>query len=352
MDKPIIASRKPYYAELKAGQTYLWCRCGRSKRQPFCDGSHVGTGFEPIAYVGKCNGEEVLFCGCKQTGDAPFCDGTHANLPGGYKLDDPSSWQNRSVREVSDNVAGLTALDGECYVFSPRGADFETAGAMRFCHVISAPQNARHQFQVFAEVSGGHSPLISLGLSDGIIFIGGGSGEIVIGGRRFLIQATDGVYIRGGEGFRVTPKLGTTLKLYISACPLIDRLSFPADGPTMFDDDQPRRVVSIDPVGRKAMGDRWFQMLVDKSVGSTNAAQFIGHIPLSKAEPHRHLYEESIIVLSGEGMMWTETKKARVAAGDVIFLPRKQIHSLECTTPGGMAVVGVIHPGDNPGINF
>ncbi|MDH3658624.1 MAG: cupin domain-containing protein [Alphaproteobacteria bacterium] len=93
-------------------------------------------------------------------------------------------------------------------------------------------------------------------------------------------------------------------------------------------------------------------MLVDKSIGSDVVTQFIGEIPLSKAPPHRHLYEESLIILRGQGCMWTDTKKADVATGDVIFLPRKQLHSLQCTDPGGMLVVGVIYPGNNPTINY
>ncbi|MGH8430169.1 MAG: cupin domain-containing protein, partial [Solimonas sp.] len=80
--------------------------------------------------------------------------------------------------------------------------------------------------------------------------------------------------------------------------------------------------------------------------------QFIGHIPQSKAAPHRHLYEEAVLILTGEGCMWTEDRKAKVGAGDVVFLPRKQLHSLQATAPGGMDVVGVIFPGDNPSINY
>ena len=71
-----------------------------------------------------------------------------------------------------------------------------------------------------------------------------------------------------------------------------------------------------------------------------------------KARAHRHLYEETLIVLAGEGMMWTETRKAPVSAGDVIFLPRKQLHSLQCIGDRPMLVAGVIHPGDNPSINY
>ncbi|MGH8169063.1 MAG: cupin domain-containing protein, partial [Steroidobacteraceae bacterium] len=112
------------------------------------------------------------------------------------------------------------------------------------------------------------------------------------------------------------------------------------------------RVVSVDPAQRTAMGPRYFQLLVDKRIGSRLITQFIGHIPPSKAAPHRHLYEESIIVLAGQGYVWTEDRKARVQAGDAIFLPRKQLHSLEATSAEGMFVVGVICPGDNPSINY
>ena len=100
------------------------------------------------------------------------------------------------------------------------------------------------------------------------------------------------------------------------------------------------------------MGPRFFQHLVDSTVGARNATQFIGHIPQSKAQMHRHLYEEALLIVSGEGVIWNENVRAAVAAGDVIFFPRKHLHSLQCTAPMGMDVVGVIHPGDNPGINY
>ena len=58
------------------------------------------------------------------------------------------------------------------------------------------------------------------------------------------------------------------------------------------------------------------------------------------------------MVLRGTGMMWTETMKAPVAPGDIIFLPRKQLHSLECTSDHPMLLAGVIHPGSNPSINY
>lgn len=66
----------PYATEVEEGKDYYWCSCGRSKNQPFCDGSHQGTTFEPVAFKAEKT-ETVYLCGCKKTGTAPFCDGSH-----------------------------------------------------------------------------------------------------------------------------------------------------------------------------------------------------------------------------------------------------------------------------------
>ena len=78
-EAPVIAQKTPYPIELKAGKTYYWCQCGRSQRQPFCDGSHAGTEFEPVPLTAT-QSETVYLCGCKRTKNQPFCDGTHQTL--------------------------------------------------------------------------------------------------------------------------------------------------------------------------------------------------------------------------------------------------------------------------------
>ena len=76
MSNPVIADNRPVKVSLSKGQEYHFCTCGRSKSQPFCDGSHVGTSFNPKVIVSDEDGDAYL-CACKHTGNTPFCDGTH-----------------------------------------------------------------------------------------------------------------------------------------------------------------------------------------------------------------------------------------------------------------------------------
>ncbi len=79
MPEPKIAQKGPFEVEVEAGKSYLWCACGQSKTQPFCDQSHRGSEFRPLRWVAE-KSETVWFCGCKHTGTQPFCDGTHETL--------------------------------------------------------------------------------------------------------------------------------------------------------------------------------------------------------------------------------------------------------------------------------
>jgi CDGSH-type Zn-finger protein len=67
----------PHRTEVKAGKSILWCACGRSTRQPFCNFAHQGTGIEPVSYT-PAEDLTVALCGCKRTRNPPFCDGSHA----------------------------------------------------------------------------------------------------------------------------------------------------------------------------------------------------------------------------------------------------------------------------------
>jgi CDGSH-type Zn-finger protein len=79
MEKPVVAAREPFKVDVEAGKAYFWCACGRSQKQPFCDGSHKGTGLTPVQYKADAT-RPVWLCGCKRTKSAPMCDGTHKSL--------------------------------------------------------------------------------------------------------------------------------------------------------------------------------------------------------------------------------------------------------------------------------
>lgn len=79
-DVPECPLRGPYLLDLPPGD-YLWCACGRSQRQPFCDGSHAGTPFTPQPFSVAGRTRTVWLCGCKQSRHPPHCDGRHNKIP-------------------------------------------------------------------------------------------------------------------------------------------------------------------------------------------------------------------------------------------------------------------------------
>jgi len=76
MGDAIRASETPIAVEVEAGKSYFWCSCGQSKSQPFCDGSHKGTEFEPLKFK-VTEKKTYSLGGCKKTKNPPYCDGSH-----------------------------------------------------------------------------------------------------------------------------------------------------------------------------------------------------------------------------------------------------------------------------------
>jgi CDGSH-type Zn-finger protein len=76
---PKIEKKGSYKVDVEEGKSYFWCSCGLSAQQPFCDGSHKGTGLKSVCFTATTT-ETVSFCGCKASKNFPFCDGSHKNL--------------------------------------------------------------------------------------------------------------------------------------------------------------------------------------------------------------------------------------------------------------------------------
>ena len=79
MSTPDTPQKTPLPVDVQEGRKYFWCSCGKSDRQPFCDGSHQGTEFLPLTYVAETT-RTLYFCACKHTRGAPLCDGSHNAL--------------------------------------------------------------------------------------------------------------------------------------------------------------------------------------------------------------------------------------------------------------------------------
>jgi len=78
MSEPEIAQKGPFVKEVEPGN-YAWCACGKSKNQPYCDGSHQGSGMRPVVTKVE-EKKKVAWCGCKHTKNPPYCDGSHSAL--------------------------------------------------------------------------------------------------------------------------------------------------------------------------------------------------------------------------------------------------------------------------------
>jgi len=78
MGKPLIVAKMPAQVSLEPGM-HFWCSCGKSSKQPFCDGSHYGSEFVPVIFK-LADKQEAWLCQCKQTKNPPYCDGTHKTL--------------------------------------------------------------------------------------------------------------------------------------------------------------------------------------------------------------------------------------------------------------------------------
>ena len=76
MTKALRAGDNPIGVDVVEGKSYFWCTCGKSLKQPFCDGSHKGTKFLPLVFKAE-QSKKVFFCTCKLTKDQPLCDGSH-----------------------------------------------------------------------------------------------------------------------------------------------------------------------------------------------------------------------------------------------------------------------------------
>jgi quercetin dioxygenase-like cupin family protein len=296
----------------------------------------------------------VLFCGCKQTADGPFCDGSHNDLTEEYATDGrPREQLLRETQEAPFDADGKALLDGGCFVRQHDRLHWQSFAGMLRAPVIEPQDGAEFLSQSTLRLAGKESEALHTPDAEVVLYGLEGSGSVTIGERHFPLHAAAGVLVRKGECFRLhRDDSGKPLSLLMTVCPGSAELQTATTMRPDFDGAFAERHAAYDEAQRKTMADRFYQVLIGEGRGSEEVSQFIGEVPQSKAAPHRHLYEEAIVILSGYGTLWTETRRAPVRAGDLIFLPAKQQHSLECEDPAGMKLAGHFYPAGEPNINY
>jgi quercetin dioxygenase-like cupin family protein len=253
---------------------------------------------------------------------------------------------------MRSNMGQRNNLQSGCFVLDQSDLVLTGQSNLRWAQVIGKDDQARKLSLFYLEAGPGNSPPVSAGNSEAVLFLQEGQCDISISGRRFEAMPGTGVHIRSGEQFSLLNESGDVCRWLVSVCPRVEELAFGSRAEKPFDSKYAERTVAISEQKMQATEDRYYQLLVGPSIGSESVTQFIGRIPLSKAPEHFHLYEEAICILSGHGRMWTGKQSAEVRPGSIIFLPRKQTHSLECLDEHGMELMGVFYPAGSPTINY
>jgi mannose-6-phosphate isomerase-like protein (cupin superfamily) len=191
--------------------------------------------------------------------------------------------------------------------------------------------------------------------SEQVFYVLEGEAAAYLDGWREQLAPGTGIYLRPGISLTVENP-GTQPITFLGAqCPdsaveqVIEASSQPkTSGSTPW----PRPVVRLSDGPPVPTGDRWYRVLVDRTVGCEQVTQFVGGIPPGRAPDHFHHYEEVLCILSGVGRLWSGNSSTPIAAGSCIFLPRGQPHCLENTGTAELTLLGVFYPAGSPAARY
>jgi quercetin dioxygenase-like cupin family protein len=199
-------------------------------------------------------------------------------------------------------------LEGGCRVTGIRDGEPTINGTLMVWPQIGRATGASAISLRTMEFAPGLSPGFRNQGCDEIIYVLQGAATILIDGWPYLVQAETGVYLRPGAILTVDNPGPEPFVLISSQCPepraTPERLP-PFTSPQSPETSPPRRPPVVRLADREALptADRWYRVLVDDEVGSTQVTQFVGSIPPGRAPDHFHNYEEVLFILGGVGRM-------------------------------------------------
>jgi mannose-6-phosphate isomerase-like protein (cupin superfamily) len=179
---------------------------------------------------------------------------------------------------------------------------------------------------------------------------------VFIDGWPYEVPPDSGIYLRPNQNLTIDNRSQKSVVLISSRCPepmtsleLVPPLTSASPHQPRPD---PTPIVSLSHKQAVPTADRWYRVLVDDEVGSTQVTQFVGSIPPGRAPDHFHNYEEVLFILKGEGRMWAGETSTPIAPGSCIYLPKGQVHCVENTGKDELRLLGVFYPAGSPSVRY
>ncbi len=248
----------------------------------------------------------------------------------------------------------VTLLEGGCRVTSLRaGAPAREAGLRVFRH--AGRELGAHAISLrVLEYEPGLSPARSNAACDEVLYVLAGQATVYLDGHPEAVGPETGFYLAPRVRFTVDNPGPEPLLLVSSRCPdpgVADVCEASCTTPRA-PASAPRSFVRLNEIAAEINGDRWYRVLVDERAGSRQVTQFVGAIPPGRAPDHFHLYEEVLVILTGQGRMWAGTTATEIGPGSCVFLPRRQVHCVENTGTGELRLLGVFFPAGSPAVAY
>ena len=264
-------------------------------------------------------------------------------------------------------------LEGGCRVSEMREGASMVEGALRIWNRIGRATGAQAISLRVMEFAPGLSPGIRNDECDEILYVLEGdwaasrsdhdevsttrvSGWVkaFIDGHEHDVSADTGIYLRPGETLAINNSGPDPILLVSSQCPdparepeFVEALTSPVS-----DSRVPPPLIRLADRPAQPTADRWYRVLVNEEIGSTQVTQFVGSIPPGRAPDHFHNYEEVLFILKGEGRMWAGETNTPVAPGSCIYLPKGQVHCVENTGSDELRLLGVFYPAGSPSVRY
>lgn len=256
-------------------------------------------------------------------------------------------------------------LEGKCSVRLMREGIPARFGTLAVWHQIGRHVGASAISLRILEFSRGVSPGICNHESDEVLYflesLDGPAtnpqrATVLVDGWPFEVEPQTGVYLKPGQTLHVENPGPETIVFLSSQCPEPESRGQGAGAGgrrqerTGLVAPEPMPIVRLADRDTIPTGDRWYRVLVDEQVGSSQVTQFIGAIPPGRAPDHFHHYEEVLFILRGQGQMWAGQTNTVIGPGSCIFLPKGQVHCVENTGTGELRLLGIFYPAGSPSV--